>query len=388
LKAQTDIILAGGGLAGLSLAWHLEKAFPGRFRMRIVEKETKDGNDRTWCFWERSPGPFEAAVAHQWQQLKVSGPGWERIMPIAPYTYKMIRSADLYRLIRDFLKDKPNVEVVYGDIQGWEDHREGVLLHTHKESLEGSYLFNSAIRPQVPASHPRHLLQHFKGYFIRTAEDFFQPEVPLFMDFRLEQEKDVRFVYILPFTRREALAEFTVFSPSTWPQEDYVAQLKHYLSEVQGIADYRILEEEFGVIPMTDYPHPLREGQHIMHTGTAGGMTRSSTGYTYLNTQRQCAAIVESFRQFGHPFGFNDVTHPRFRFYDSILLEVLSRNLYPGSEIFRQMFRKNDPVRVLDFLSEQSSFHHELKLFLSFPQIPFIRGFLTVVRHYMQFGRP
>lgn len=388
MKAHTDIILAGGGLAGLSLAWHLEKAFPGRFRMRIVEKEAKDGNDRTWCFWESAPGPFEAAVAYQWQQLKVSGPGWERIMTIAPYTYKMIRSAELYRLIRDFLKDKPNVEVVYGDIQGWEDRPEGVMLHTHKESLEGSYLFNSAIRPQVPSSHPRHLLQHFKGYFIRTSEDFFQPEVPLFMDFRLEQEKDVRFVYILPFSKREALAEFTIFSPSIWPQEAYISQLENYLSQVQGIGDYEILEEEFGVIPMTDYPHPMRAGQHIMHTGTAGGMTRSSTGYTYLNTQRQCAAIVESFRQYGHPFGFENITPPRFQFYDSILLDVLSQNRYPGSEIFRHMFQKNDPALVLDFLSEKSRFHQELKLFLSFPQMPFIKGFLTVARHYFQYGRP
>jgi lycopene beta-cyclase len=46
-----DFILSGGGLAGLSLAYHLINS-PLRDRsILIVDKDAKQQNDRTWCFW-------------------------------------------------------------------------------------------------------------------------------------------------------------------------------------------------------------------------------------------------------------------------------------------------------------------------------------------------
>lgn len=373
-----DIIIAGGGLAGLSLAWQLEMAFPGRYSMLLIDKEKKISNDRTWCFWEKTDGPFEDVVLRSWDHLRVSGPNWEKVLDIEPYKYKMIRSAALYEKIRTDLQDRPNIQWEYRDINKVFDLPEGGGVECEGATYEANWVFNSALRPKVPEEYPRFLLQHFKGFFLKTPEPAFDPGIPQFMDFRIEQEKDVRFVYVLPFSSTEALAEYTIFSPSLWDDKAYEDALDNYLRNTLGLDHYEVMEKEFGLIPMTDFRFPLMNGKHVMNIGTAGGMTKASTGYTFVNTLRQCAAIIESIEQHGHPFKAKAPGNARFRFYDGILLDVLTKNRFPGSEIFRYMFRKNKESLVFDFLGEDSRFHQELGLFLSFPQLPFIKGFLSV----------
>ena len=66
-----DIIIVGGGASGLSLASHLARS-PLRDRsILIVEKDAKDKNDRTWCFWANQPSFFDDIVYRSWNQLQV-----------------------------------------------------------------------------------------------------------------------------------------------------------------------------------------------------------------------------------------------------------------------------------------------------------------------------
>ena len=56
-STQYDYIIAGAGCAGLSLAVHMIHS--GKFsdkKILIVDKDDKQKNDRTWCFWEKEPG--------------------------------------------------------------------------------------------------------------------------------------------------------------------------------------------------------------------------------------------------------------------------------------------------------------------------------------------
>jgi glycine/D-amino acid oxidase-like deaminating enzyme len=59
-KDSFDYIIAGGGLAGLSLAFYLNESEHLRGKkVLIIDRDAKRRNDRTWCFWEREPGAFE-----------------------------------------------------------------------------------------------------------------------------------------------------------------------------------------------------------------------------------------------------------------------------------------------------------------------------------------
>jgi len=55
-----DFIIAGGGLAGLSLAWYLVHSRLRDSRILLLDKEPKQKNDRTWCYWSNRPGEFDS----------------------------------------------------------------------------------------------------------------------------------------------------------------------------------------------------------------------------------------------------------------------------------------------------------------------------------------
>jgi len=56
----------------------------------------------------------------------------------------------------------------------------------------------------------------------------------------------------------------------------------------------------------------------------------------------------------------------RFRFYDLLFLDVLTRYNSEGSSLFSRMFEKNPPVRIFHFLDEKTSFWEELSILASF----------------------
>ena len=62
-----DIIICGGGAAGLLLANALsnETAFK-HLHIAIIEKDEKNTNDRTWCFWEEGEGKWDEIVSNSW----------------------------------------------------------------------------------------------------------------------------------------------------------------------------------------------------------------------------------------------------------------------------------------------------------------------------------
>ena len=127
----------------------------------------------------------------------------------------------------------------------------------------------------------RYLEQHFLGWEIETDHDAFDPEVVQFMDFRVPQHGQARFVYALPFGPRRALVEFTVFSAQRLARAEYEAELRSYLADRLAGRPYRVTAEEGGSIPMTDHPLPARVSPHVVNLGTRAGRAKPSTGYTF-----------------------------------------------------------------------------------------------------------
>ena len=84
------------------------------------------------------------------------------------------------------------------------------------------------------------------------------------------------------------MIETTWLSKKNDSLKDYESQIKIYLNDL-GIKDYKINYKEEGAIPLF-YPINKKENNKI-NIGTAGGMTRLSTGYTFLNIQEHSKYI-------------------------------------------------------------------------------------------------
>ena len=193
------------------------------------------------------------------------------------------------------------------------------------------------------------------------------------MDFSISQNSNTRFMYVLPFSKKEALIEYTLFSESQLSQKEYEDALTGYLKGL-GIGEFSIKSKESGKIPMTVFPFEKQNSKNILFIGTAGGWSKPSTGYTFKNIERKTTAIVGFLKQENNFIKFSKKN--RFWYYDLIFLDVLFQNNHLGSVLFTQMFKNNSPNLIFKFLDEKTSFIEEIKIMLSFPKGIFIKTIL------------
>lgn len=373
-----DYIIAGAGAAGLSLAYHMVQAGLHDKRILLLDRAPKTTNDRTWSFWEVGEGPFEPVVFRRWDRVWFHGEGISRCLHITPYAYKMIRGLDFYTFMNRWLKEQPNISVQYGEITHILESEHGAAVGLEGRRFSGRWVFSSLYKPPPKNPRYRYLLQHFKGWVVRLPRPAFDAQAATFMDFRIEQHGDVRFVYLLPFDAQTALVEYTLFSPELLPVEAYEAGLRAYLEGLLGLEHYEVLEAESGVIPMTDAPFARQPSPHVVQIGMAGGRTKASTGYTFRRIQQQSRRIAEALAQTGQPL-YLEPARRRHALMDSVLLEVLEKKRSLGRRVFSQLFRKNPPQRVLRFLDEETGWLEDLQIMASVDIPAFVQAALAVL---------
>ena len=371
-----DYIIAGAGCAGLSLLIHLQDAglTKGK-KILLVDKAPKQGNDRTWCFWETKPGLFESVVAHTWPTVSFFSSTWEGELHISPYQYKMIRSGAFYAYCMEKISNDPAITVLYAPVTGFQSNNGSASIVAGGNEYRARYVFNSILPAQPEVADKQHyLLQHFKGWIIEAARPAFHPGKATLMDFRVGQEEGTTFVYVLPLTETKALVEYTLFTASLLEPEVYDQQLRNYIASFLKLEDYTVEEEEFGVIPMTNFRFPISEG-NIIYIGTAGGQTKASSGYTFRYIQEHSVRLVKALRDNVHPSVAGGMP-ARFRFYDSVLLHILRHRTLEGADIFTDLFKKGNAARVLRFLDNKTSFPEDLDIMRRLPTFPFLKAAL------------
>ncbi|HET9745982.1 MAG TPA: lycopene cyclase family protein, partial [Chitinophagaceae bacterium] len=377
LSSRYDFIFIGAGCAGLSLVMRMIRS--GRFadkKILLIDKEPKTKNDRTWCFWEKQDGFFENIVYKKWTKLSFLSDEFSDVMDISPYQYKMIRGIDFYRYCFDEISKHPNVDVLYADIKSisFEDKTLSLRSTDRSYDLYSDVVFNSLSFPgnNKPAANIIDLLQHFKGWIIETPTAVFDPAIATFMDFRVPQSRGTTFAYVLPFSETRAMVEFTLFTKQVLTDEEYNKALGSYLDEVLKVKEYKVMEEEFGVILMTTRKFDFWSG-NAFNIGVAGGQTKASSGYTFQFIQKQSEAITKCLIDNKDLHGAVD-SSSRFRFYDRVLLDVLDKNRLSGKKVFSTLFKENKAQQVLKFLDNESTFAEELKIISTLPAIPFLKA--------------
>ena len=376
--AEYDFIIIGAGAAGLMMADGMGKdpAFNNK-SILLLDKDAKKTNDRTWCYWEQGDGIFDDILYKTWDQVYVSGNPLKKSFPIAPYTYKMLRGIDFYETLLHRIESYPNVvfsqETVVDIIN---DADRSVKINTDRNSYEATQVFDSRFHYKKIQQSPKYpiLQQHFIGWFIKTEDPIFNDAQATFMDFSIEQKGNTRFMYVLPFSKTEALVEYTLFSESTLPESDYEKAITDYMHTHLNCSNYTVSEKEKGSIPMTcnDFNHV--NSTKVFHIGTAGGWSKPSTGFTFRNTAKKSKCLIE-FLKTNKPLAkFNK--RNRFWYYDLLLLNILYRDNHLGKAIFESLFKKRSPALVLKFLDEETTLYEDMRIMMAPKPFPFVKSFL------------
>ncbi len=397
-----DYIFAGGGLAGLSLACQITRSRLRSHSMLIVDQDAKQQDDRTFSYWAGKPGPFDQSIYRSWNRLAFHAPGYSSSAPLGSYRYHTICSIDLYRAAHQELATCPNVEFLCGRIRGLEDTPQGAIL-TVDDAAEGQVFFGKwafdsrpRLAEQSDPAHDHQLKLVFIGWDVEADFDAFDPQTPILMDFRTRQGEDVRFFYLLPFSERRALVEYTLFTEQQIRAEDCQVALRRYLSATLGLivgVNCQGIVREKDCLLIINQPFPRKQGRHILAIGLRGGLMKPTSGYAFTRIQRDSAAIVHSLQNDGHPFNLPD-TPPLYSQLDAFSLEAFTKHPDQVPGTFTRLFRKNPIERILRFLDEDISLVEINKLMFTMPPGLILRimaGRKTLcrdlVRSYLEFRR-
>ncbi|WP_411894371.1 lycopene cyclase family protein [Winogradskyella sp. A2] len=369
---KQDYIIIGAGASGLVLAYRMSQdPFFDDKSILIIDKEDNKGNDRTWCYWEQGEGEWDDLLRKKWPKIFFGSKKFSKTINLVSYSYKMIRSKRFYDYLWTAIKSKSNFSFLKEEVISIDELEDKVQVITSKGSYVGSKVFNSVPDAKIYQNQDKYpvLQQHFVGWFIKTKTNQFDDSVATFMDFKVVQNNNTRFMYVLPIEKNVALFEYTLFSESLLQLDEYEEAIKDYLNN-KGIKDYEIVEKEMGSIPMTSYEFNKLNTKHVLNIGTAGGWTKASTGYTFRNTTKKTRQLVQFLKSNTDLSKFHKKT--KFWFYDLLFLDVLANNNEKGSELFATLFKRAKTKTIFRFLDEETTLGEDLKVISSVPPKHFL----------------
>ncbi|GAA4838116.1 lycopene cyclase family protein [Kitasatospora terrestris] len=385
--AKPSVVVIGAGAAGLSLAhWLTGRGNASGTPVEVTVVEAADERvrsaARTWCFWDDWPGEYEEAVAAQWSRLRVTGPDGE-VVGIAtdPLRYRMVRSEALEALLHERLVARSGVRLLRATVEEVfpePDGSRGARVVARDAAgrtvtLSGRYVFDSRPATRLPPARTT-LLQHFRGWFVRTDRPRFDPQCAHLMDFRVPQpRRGLAFGYVLPLDVDRALVEFTEFSRRPLTASGYEDALDHYTRRVLGLGGFRVEDVEQGVIPMTDGRFVRRVSRDHYRIGAAGGATRPSTGYTFAAIQRQSRDIASALGR-GQDHDLVAAAYGRRALaMDAVLLRALDTGRIDGPRFFTELFRRTPGDLLLRFLDGRTTVAEDVRIGLRCPVGPMLR---------------
>lgn len=378
-KNHYDYIIIGNGLAGLqlALAFNNDTHFINK-RIALIDPSTKTSNDKTWSFWEQNVGRWDDIIYQKWSKATIFASNKTIDLNLHPYCYKTIRAIDFYTHCITILKQNENITFLNETVTSVVDG-EIVTINTNINKYTANHVFDSRIAKDAMSrlNHYTTITQHFKGWIIKTNKDAFDPETITMMDYRLKDGNQTTFNYVLPFSKREALVEFTYFTEHTVEEHVYDSYIKKYIKDYLKIEDYQIIETEMGQIPMTNFPFEQSNTNNITKIGTAGGWVKGSTGYSFKLTEKKVAIIIANIK--ANQIPSKDLFKAKYKFYDKIFLKVLKDENYKGEWIFEKFYSKNSTQTMFRFLDEDSSFKEELQIMYSLFSWSFIKAFFKTL---------
>ena len=350
---EFDYVIIGGGCAGLSLAYELDVNNKlNNKTLAIIEPRTEYKRDKTWSFWKVINHNFDDCVMKSWNNFSINSLSGSHELKTENFPYQSINSDLFYKKIITTLSKNKNIKF---------------FKNINEININNSFIFNSVQEQRMDKSK---LWQHFQGVEIEIEKDIFDEEIINLMDFNCDQKDNVHFFYTLPFTKNKALIETTWLSKfDNELLKDYDTQIEKYIKETLGIQKYKINFKEKGAIPLF-YSNSTKKINKI-NIGSAGCMTRLSTGYTFLNIQEHSKYIRENIDNIANAKIYN--TGKKYKFLDVIYLRVLKEYPERIPDIVLSMF-KNKANTIIKFLSNKSNILEDLFIILKMPKWVFIKA--------------
>ncbi|MFP4208012.1 MAG: lycopene cyclase family protein [Wenzhouxiangella sp.] len=384
--ADFDLLILGGGCAGLSLAMRLAEA-GYRGKVGIVEPRTHYHDDRSWCFWARDDGrdthvSLRGLASRRWRQWRFARYNRSvRECSVDGWSYQYVNSLAFYQRALAAIEARPNITLMLGEAARAMKSLGGrVHVETADRTLTGNEVVDTR-PPERSRLIEAPLYQCFVGRQVRlddrTPNAFEPAAVELMTDMRTDQ-RGFQFSYVLPFDARRALVEVTRFSPAPIAP----ARLDGEVDELLRRRGWRVAatdRTECGVLPM-GLPHPAGQpAPGVVRAGTGGGALRAASGYGFQRIQRWAADCSASLSRGGPALG-QARDGARQRFMDGLFLQVIRDRPRLAPMLFERMACGVPGPVFIRFMSDQAGWADSVRVVASLPPAPFLKSLLRVGR--------
>lgn len=370
-----DYAIVGAGAAGLHLALAMiDDNYFATKKILIVEKESKNINDRTWCFWENENGLWDKIITKSWSTGFFITKEKSIKLDMKNYHYKMLRGIDFYNHAKSKISSTENISWINDDVKSVQEESGNVSINCSDKKYFALHVFDSRVPQDYFAPDNPYIIiqQHFKGWVIETESDFFNDIEFVMMDYRTQWKDNACFTYVLPISPCKALVEFTFFTPHLVDDSVYDQMLNQYIDAILKPGKYKITEIEKGVIPMSNFPFHKYHTPHITKVGTGGGWVKPSSGYSFKNAERFAQKIISNIKAKRIPS--HGIAKSRFRKYDTLFLDILKTQNYLGEKLFTEMYSNCPAHLIFKFLDEQTTLTEDLKVVSAFAPLPFLKS--------------
>lgn len=285
---QTDVILAGGGLANSLIALRLKAARPS-LRVVMLEQAPAQRQTHTWSFFETDVDPasmvwLAALTRRRWPSYLVRFPDLARELATG---YASVEESRLEAAVAGAL----GAELRYG---------------MHVETIEpGGVRLSDGSQLSAPlvidgrGARPTEALwlgwQKFRGLEVRLKRAH-GLQRPIIMDASVRQQDGFRFLYVLPFDPETLLIEDTRYSDGPALDENAVeAEVLRY-ARGEGWPVATVVRRETGVLPIAlggDIERLWAEQPAgVPVVGLKAALFHPTTGYSLPDAVRTAEAIA------------------------------------------------------------------------------------------------
>lgn len=374
-----DLIILGGGCAGLSLAMRLAAQGDNCPRTLVLEARPVYSDDRTWCFWDDGSMWLNELVRHSWRFMTITTPDAHTTMDCGAARYRMLPAGAFYAEAQARIGRNDRIELRLGSSIDNAPGKSGEVWCFGSGAAADTARWVVDTRPRrMPRHGDATLWQSFSGHEVICDRPVFDPGRMDLMDFSETEPNRISFTYVLPTSSTSALIETTVFDQEPFTEAAMASALSQATIRRVGGSPYSVTRAERGVLPMGGRRHLANRDSSWITAGLHAGGARPSSGFAFRRIQtwaQACATRMAS--------GSPPISHAPdpilLQAMDSLFLSVIAAHREMAPSLFHAIFAKGDAQRVIRFMSDGGTTADYIALAATLPTGLFLRQIPTAL---------
>ncbi len=354
-----DVVIIGAGCSGLSLAY---KLIDSGLSVCVLEKGSRSERvKKTWSYWAGYKHSFTKLESNKYDHVLIKDHEETCSLDCHESNYTSIDSIDFDNMVIPSLDETNNIELIFdSNITNIRLDNGLYSIDYNTDTIKTENIYDSSNMKMDST-----LYQVFLGYFIKVESKI--STQPILMDF--VGDTDFHFFYVLPRNDKTILVESTFFTKNIYNEEELEEALDAYIKKNIS-SSYTVTKREYGVIPMTtkEPENPL----NINKIGLASGATRASTGYTFINIQKQSDYIANKLKGGNSSDPLKSFKWLLLKKMDHVLLRIISDKPNQCQKIIYHMFKNNKSNVIIKFLSDIPSIFDIIRIVINMPKLIFI----------------